>query len=241
MKKIILFAAILLLIGFVSAAECPKLDIKTVDDAVSRISEISSNLQSCSPDVSGQLKRLITNGIFLIDVTDKTKFYVRIKNGTVAGVSLSGDKYDYKTSMSECVANNILSKENKMGAFSAYYLGGKANLGASGLINKVKLWFGKLFAGEAFKSAQIPVESCENATIKDTSAAKNKPTNCYETYMEGHKEYRYGKAEWDRRKAETKGVCQTATSEAPKGGKCEYLFEQIEPTTGDKKWLCWYN
>ncbi|HLD02317.1 MAG TPA: hypothetical protein VJC07_01290, partial [Candidatus Nanoarchaeia archaeon] len=84
-----------------------------------------------------------------------------------------------------------------------------------------------------------PLGTCPVKKQPATNQASGKPSNCYETYMEGHREYQYGKKTWDQWKAETKGVCQTQTAEPPKGGNCVHLFEQI--AGNDKKWLCWYN
>ena len=84
-----------------------------------------------------------------------------------------------------------------------------------------------------------PLGACPVKKQPATNQASGKPSNCYETYMEGHREYQYGKKTWDQWKAETKGVCQTQTAEPPKGGNCVHLFEQI--AGNDKKWLCWYN
>ena len=131
----------------------------------------------------------------------------------------------------------FLSKENQIGAFAAYYLSGKANLGASGFANKIKLWFAKLFIKPAFKKIQVAVADCSNQTTKKEA---KEPKNCYATYIQGYEEYGNPETKkiWDQRLAETGHVCQTQTAERPKDGDCKYFYEQIK--NNDKKWVCWY-
>jgi hypothetical protein len=83
-----------------------------------------------------------------------------------------------------------------------------------------------------------PLDYCPKTTTTTTTSGSGKPSNCYEANMYGASEYQFAKAEWDRRLAETGHICQTQTAEMPKGGKCEYTYQQI--AGGDSKWLCWY-
>ena len=229
------------LIGAVSAADncLTSLDAKSTADLISKIPSIDASLQACPVAVPSQLKKIFSNGVIFIDITDGEKIAITISGGKITGIKVGQPStYTQKLSLTTCVLDVILSKENKIGAFAAYYLSGKAQLGAKGFFNRIKLAIAKPFLNFGLKKVQTPVEdTCSDAKKTD---AKNKPENCYETYMEGHKEYQYGKANWDKWKAETKGVCQTQINEI-KGGKCEYTFQQIEPTTGSTKWLCWYN
>jgi len=314
------------------SAECPiKISAKTTSALLSEVPSIDSQLKSCSTEVPSELKKLITNGVFLLEITDNDDVYIDITEGIITGVRIGTEgKYDYRATVSSCNLDVILSKENGMGAFAAYYLSGKANLGASGFINKIKLFFGKMFARGALRNIQVPVEDCVASSdiptyngfnvcefyqaplvtkklvtctaykagdsfcvnsmgSKDARALKcddtglvicgipcgksapsmcaadinrkrgnnaapisfcnnqgvvgtttnsgEKPSNCYETYMQGHSEYQYAKAQWDAWLAETGNICQTQTSEKP-NGDCKYLYEQIKGN--DKKWLCWY-
>lgn len=237
MQKKILFIFIALFfvsLSFVSA-DCPvKVKAKTTPQLLVEASTINADLANCPTAVPNQLKKLITNGQFLLQITDADDIVATIKSGNVTEVKVSeGAKYTYKITVTSCQLDNILSKENPAGAFAAYYLSGKANLGASGVTNKVKLWFAKFFIKPAFKRIKVDVDDCT------ASSSGARPENCFDTYMPGYQEYNDPKVKeiWDARLAETGDVCQTQTSEAPKG-ECKYLYEQIK--NNDKKWVCWY-
>ena len=222
-----------------SASGCPvKVDAKSTSVLIAEVPAINTALQSCPTAVPSQLKKLIKNGVLLLEITDADDIAGTIVNGNLTSVSISnGSAYSYKLTLSSCQLDNILSKENQAGAFAAYYLSGKANLGASGFANKVKLWFGKLFLKSAFKKIQVPVEDCTNAAKEESK----KPSNCYETFMPGYEEYSNPETKkvWDQRLAETGHVCQTQTATPPSNdGKCKYTYEQIK--NNDKKWVCWY-
>jgi len=239
--KIIFFMfafGIFVLLSSIVSAECPiKVEAKTASALIAEIPSIDSDLASCPISIPSQMKKLVKNGDFLVSITDNDDIVATITEGNITSVKVQeGAPFDYKVTLSSCQLDNILSKENKVGAFAAYYLSGNANLGASGFVNKVKLWFAKRFAKSSLKDIQVAVDDCVNVTIKD-----NKPSNCYETYLPGYSEYSDPKVkeEWDKRLRETGNVCQTQTSEAPKGGECKYLYEQIK--NNDKKWVCWYS
>lgn len=216
-----------------AASGCPvKPDAKTTAALIAEVPSINTALQSCPTAVPAQMKKLVKNGIFLLQITDNSDIAATIADGNITGVSVvEGGNYAYKVTLTSCQLDNILSKGNPIGAFSAYYLSGKANLGAKGFVNKVKLFFGKFFMKSAFKQAQIAVDDC--------TANGARPENCYDTYLPGYQEYSDPKVKeiWDARLAETGEVCQTQTSERPKGD-CKYLYEQIK--NNDKKWVCWY-
>jgi len=149
MRKLLLIMPLLIALSFisVSAHECElNADIKTTSQLLSQVDSLNTKLQDCPQEVPSQMQRLIKDGVFWLEITDTEDVYATIAAGHIIGVAKGiPEKYDYKTTMSGCVIDNILQKENAVGAFAAYYLSGKANLGASGFVNKVKLWFGKLF------------------------------------------------------------------------------------------------
>ena len=222
-----------------AASGCPvKVDAKSTSALIAEVPAINTALQSCPTAVPSQLSKLIKNGVLLLEISDADDISANITNGNATGVSVvNGSSYAYKITLSSCQLDNILSKQNPAGAFAAYYLSGKANLGASGFVNKVKLWFGKLFIKPAFKKIQVDVEDC-TGVVKEES---KKPSNCFETYMPGYEEYSNPETKkvWDQRFAETGHVCQTQTAAAPSNdGKCKYTYEQIK--NNDKKWVCWY-
>ncbi len=224
--------------SFALAAEnCSSFDKpKSSSDFFNQIESMNSALATCPIQVPTQLQKVINHGVLVVDIVDAKSVYITISNGNIASVSLSDPgKYVYRVRMTSCVLNDILSKQDSLNAFAAYYLSGQAKLSAGGFVSKIKLFFLSPFIKSGLK--QMP--ATETVACAGDLTPKNKPTNCYETYMEGHKEYQYGKKNWDEWKAKTKGVCQTQNAEAPKDGKCEYLFEQI--SGNDKKWLCWYN
>ncbi|MEK6918697.1 MAG: hypothetical protein AABW73_01530 [Nanoarchaeota archaeon] len=339
-KKLLVFSILLVsLIIFssgVMAASCPiKVEAKTTKALLAEIPSINTQLTDCKTETPSQLKKLITNGVFLVEITDNDDIYISITDGIITGVSVANEgKYSYRATMSSCNLDVMLKKPNTMAAFASYYLSGKADLGASGIVNKVKLFFGKMFAKGTLKDIASVVEDCAPATDeisgytgyqvcefyqapkvtkklvtctaykagdsfcvtsmgKDARALKcddtgvvvcgikcgqkapsmcasdinrkrgnnaaplsfceeeikmtdtktstkgKKPSNCYETYMQGHEQYQFAKMQWDAWLAETGNICQTQTAEKPKSdGECKYLYEQIK--NGDKKWLCWY-
>ena len=227
-----LFAIVFNLYLISAASSCPiKIEAKSTSALLAEIPSINTALQNCQTVIPSQLKKVMTNGVLLLEITDNDDIAVTIQNGAVTSVSkVDGGAYTYKLTITSCQLDVILSKENPTGAFASYYLSGKANLGASGFFNKMKLFFGKIFIKSAFKKIQVPVEDCN-------AEASKKPSNCYETYMQGFEEYQYAKQNWDKWLNETGHVCQTQTAERP-NGECKYLYEQIK--NNDKKWLCWY-
>ena len=248
MKKIVMIAvlfSIFIALSFVSAHDDCSFTVKakTTSSFLIEIPAINTQLQTCPQELPVQIQKLIKDGIFWVEITDADDVYANINAGHITSVTKgTPTKYDYKATLSSCAIDNMLQKENAVGAFAAFYLSGKANLGASGFTNKIKLWFGKLFLKSALKKQKIEVsDSCEaavRAEMNETNKTKSvkEPVGCFETYMQGHAAYQSGKAQWDAWYAETGHVCQTQTSKRPEG--CKYLYEEIQ--NNDKKWVCWY-
>lgn len=240
MKKSLIFILTLLFFtSFVFAADCSQINKpKNTQELLNNVGNYNSALSSCSVALPSALTKVLKNGVLLIDITDlNQQVYVFVSSGNITGVSLNQQtKYSYSVKIESCVLDGILSSPDSLGAFASYYLSGQAKLSGGSFFNKLKLWIASPFLKGGLKQAQVQVtNSCNSTTVL---SGNGKPENCYETYMEGHEAYQYAKEEWDKRKAETKGVCQTQTAEAPKGGNCVYLFEEIK--NNDKKWVCWY-
>ncbi len=236
---IMAFLAAVLFIEYASAESICNFSVeaKTTSALLDEIPSINTALNACSAEVPPQLKKLMTNGILLLDITDASDIAVTIKDGKIIGVEkVEGGAYSYKITLSSCQLDSILSKENPVGAFASYYLSGKATIKAHGLINKLKLSFGKIFIKSAFKGMQVHTAECEASS--NSAASAKKPKNCGDAYLPSHRNYQVAKENWDKWLAETGHVCQTQTSERPKDGECKYLYEDI--INNDKKWLCWY-
>lgn len=171
MKKIgLVIVAVAILafsLYFVSAenSSCPiSVNAKSTSALISEIPSINAGLQSCPIEIPSQLKRLIKNGIFLVSINNNSDIAATIVNGNITSVQLTeSGAYTYKITLSSCQLDVILSKQNPVGAFASYYLSGKADLGASGFFNRVKLFFAKLFLKPAFKNVEIPVDDCSNS------------------------------------------------------------------------------
>jgi len=236
-RFIIAFGIMFIFLAYgVSALGCPvKPTAKTTSALLAEIPSINDALKTCPMEIPSQMKKLITNGVFLLEITDNDDISATINQGNLTEVKIGdSSSYNYKISVSSCQLDNILSKQNPVGAFAAYYLSGKANLGAKGFVNKIKLWIGKMFLKPALNKVKVAVDDCTNSTNA------KEPKNCYATYMAGYSEYSDPQVKeiWDQRFAETGHICQTQTAEKPKDGDCKYLYEQIK--NNDKKWVCWY-
>lgn len=231
----------MLLASLVSAQTCT-LDVKSknTDALIKELPAIDASLKSCPVNLGSPLNKVFKNDVV----------QVKLKEGQIISATINGGKLASMTegaatgttfivTMSKCNMDAILSNSNPIGVFAYFYINGQATMSANGFWNKIRLGFMKTVMKSAFKKIQVPVTTCDKTTTTTTTqAGSGKPSNCYETYMEGHREYQYGKKTWDQWKAETRGVCQTQTAERPKGD-CVHLFEQI--AGNDKKWLCWYN
>ncbi len=234
MQKRIFISVILTLtlLVVVSAQTCAPISVtaKTTSALLAEIPSINTKLQTCPFAVPPQATKLIKDGILLVEISDAEDIAITISQGMITGVNTGSSKYTYKIVLASCQLDAILQSSDKFSTFMSYVGSGSATIQASGFLNKIKLWFGKkVLKG----TGSAPVDAC-------AKKAGTKPENCFETYLPGYTEYSDPKVkeEWDKRSSETAGVCQTQTSERPKGD-CKYTYEQIK--NNDKKWVCWYN
>ncbi len=240
MKKILLLAFFTLVLAFsVSSQSCPSFPTpKSAQDLFNQLPAMDAALQQCPQPVQGPVNRIFKDETILVNIGNQ-QLTLQIQNTQLVGIKNGAvGKATFIITLSECDFDAIISNPNPLSALAFVYGEGRIKLEAVGFLRKAKLLFMKPLIKSQLKKYRTELTiTCAGST--PSTASGKKPENCYETYMEGHKEYQFGKKDWDQWKAESTGVCQTQTSERPKGD-CLHLFQQIEPTTGDTKWLCWY-
>jgi len=149
MKKILLLVLLILIfqVSSIYAKEgCEvEIDSQTTREFLTEIPDINSQLQQCSPDVDGTLKKVFKNGDINVNIamTDNTveSFVLSIQGGRVAKISRDQIIGTYVVNVNEADFDTILQNEDTFGAVISLYKQKKLTFGSGRFFTRLKLFF----------------------------------------------------------------------------------------------------
>ncbi len=229
MKKLLFLPfLILFVVAFASAAStCLTINSKTTSAYLNELPSINAQLSSCAISVPQQASSLLKDGNVLVSIKMNSgiteQFYVTIASQKLSSFTRGKPaSFTHEARLSEVTFDKILNSNDATNEILSGIKSKKITIIPTGVVNKMKWFFAKLFLPKPSSSLTTPT---------------GKPKDCDETYLPGHRDYVANKALWDSYSADTDKVCQSIYGKGQPSPCVHGVQLSLE---GNPYYLCWY-